>query len=224
MKLDKDIFNRFIDFALKMLFCFGLVRLSALFKMSFVFGSMRGFLSGSAATMPLLGMFGGGPVGLSVFSLSIIVRYLLFGAASLSILAFYVPGFCAFLYFSYKNVVTRLLIPLACMILFILHPVGSQAFLYSFFWLIPIAIYFVKSKNLFLHALASTFIAHAVGSVIWLYTVQMNAAVWYSLIPIVILERIAIACAIFVSAGVVHFLKNKYLHSQEKKAKICVTS
>ncbi len=49
------------------------------------------------------------------------------------------------------------------------------------------------SKNIFLHSLTSTFIAHAVGSVIWLYATPMTPEFWYALIPVVAVERLVIA-------------------------------
>jgi len=185
------------------------IKCASLLKMSFIFGSSRALFSGSAAATPLVGFFGGGLVSLAICSISILLRYLVFGIFSLHILAFYLPGLCAALSMTYQNIFFRLLLPIVCMILFIVHPVGGQAFAYSLFWLIPVAIYFVKSKNIFLHALASTFVAHAVGSVIWLYTIKMNAVVWNSLIPIVALERLAIACMVYMGYKVVMFGKNK---------------
>ena len=79
----------------------------------------------------------------------------------------------------------QILVPVLCMALFGLHPVGSQAFAYTLYWLIPVTLYIMSSlvnvlprfqqfTPIFLQALSSTFIAHAVGSVIWLYTVGMT--------------------------------------------------
>ena len=59
------------------------------------------------------------------------------------------------------------------MILFIAHPVGAAAAPYAFYWFIPIFIAMMRNRTLWHDALASTFTAHAVGSVIWLYTVPM---------------------------------------------------
>ena len=61
--------------------------------------------------------------------------------------------------------------------------------LYTLYWFIPIAISLMASKHPFLRALRGTFIAHAVGSVIWIYTVPMAAEQWLALIPVVALER-----------------------------------
>ena len=177
-------------------------------KLSFIFGSKFAFLSGSTTTMPLSGAFAGGTVSFIIFVLSLAIRYVTFGFSSLHVLAFYVPGLFSAFYFSYKNIFFRLMIPILCIVLFIAHPTGLQAFAYSLFWLIPVGIYFMRLKNVFLDALASTLIAHAVGSVIWIYTVDMSAHAYYSLMPVVFFERLTIACGIFVLYKVFNYLKN----------------
>jgi hypothetical protein len=64
----------------------------------------------------------------------------------------------------------------------------------------------VPQRSLFLQALGSTFIAHAVGSVIWLYTVPMTAAMWMGLMPIVLFERIAFALGMVIAHYVISFI------------------
>jgi len=201
MKAKKDIF-------IKTLFFMLLIKVSSMLKFSFIFGSKFACLSGSTVTMPLSGAFAGGVASFAIFAISLVVRYLVFGISSLHVLAFYVPGLFSACYFSYKNIFFRLIVPIVCIILFIVHPTGLHAFAYALFWLIPVAIYFVRSKNIFLDALASTFIAHAVGSVIWIYTVDMSAYAYYSLMPIVLFERLAIACGIFVLYTVFDYVKH----------------
>jgi len=86
----------------------------------------------------------------------------------------------------------NVVLPISCMFLFIMHPVGQKAFFYSLFWLIPIAAYIVQFlgvRSFFLVALSSSFIAHAVGSVLWLYMMPMTPAQWLALIPVVAMER-----------------------------------
>lgn len=79
-------------------------------------------------------------------------------------------------------------VPAVCVVLFWLHPEGRKAFLFAFFWFIPVIASFYK-KNLWLKSLGATFTAHAVGSVAFLYAFNLPAAVWYSLIPVVLIER-----------------------------------
>ena len=126
-----------------------------------------------------------------------------FKTISLSFFAFCIPGLCASLYWATQHYIIRLLLPVAGMMLFVIHPVGGQAFVYSFYWFIPVALFFIPQRSLFLQALGSTFIAHAVGSVIWLYTVPMAATTWMGLMPLVLFERIAFALGMVITH---HFL------------------
>ena len=90
----------------------------------------------------------------------------------------------------------HVLFPITCMALFIMHPTGGQAYAYSLYWLIPITLFFVQyisKKNTFLIALQSTFIAHATGSIMVLYTTNLTATQWLSLIPLVAIERLVMA-------------------------------
>ena len=105
----------------------------------------------------------------------------------------HLPGLFGAFYWSSYSPIIRVCVPALCIVLFISHPVGSQAYAYSFFWFIPLCMYALKTRSLFAEALGSTFVVHAVGSVIWLYTVPMTAAQWWMLIPVVMVERLVFA-------------------------------
>jgi hypothetical protein len=100
------------------------------------------------------------------------------------------------------------------MVLFIAHPFGFYAAPYALYWLIPMVIYFSRKKTVFLQALSATFIAHAVGSVIWLYLKALPTAVWLGLIPVVIFERLLYAT--FMTA--VYYGVRQVLKVRVKKA------
>lgn len=118
-----------------------------------------------------------------------IANSLVFGnAINLSALIFMLPMVAAALYFGTKNKAAALIAPL-CMLAFWLHPTGAQAWFYALYWLIPIGAVFFKG-NIVARSLGATFTAHAVGSVIYLYSFAIPAAVWVSLIPIVAMERL----------------------------------
>jgi len=219
MKCTRKVLKVLSRFVVSLFFGLFAIKIASFWKFSFIYGASRAMFSGATATVPLVGLFGGGIVSLIIFMLLLMSRYALFGVSSLHILAFYLPGLFSALYFSCGNRLVRLIVPILCMILFIFHPVGGQAFVYSFFWLIPIVIYFSRSKQIFLNALASTFIAHAVGSVIWIYTVPMSVYAWYALIPIVCIERLAISSAIVILYKISCYLKRRsrgYLVSKRK--------
>lgn len=174
-------------------------KLSGFLKVSFLVGSQMIWFSGVNSILPLSGAFGGVFGAGLVFLMRQLVHLICFKTVSLSFLALCIPGFCASLYWSAKNQFIRLLLPLACMVLFVAHPAGGQAFVYSLYWLIPVVLYFVPQRSLFLTALGSTFVAHAVGSVIWCYTVPMTPQMWIALMPIVALERTLFALGMVVA-------------------------
>lgn len=177
----------------------GICKLSGLMKVSFVIGSQMIWFSASNAVLPLAGAFGGiAGCGL-VFVVRQLIHLFFFKTVSLSFLAFCIPGFCASLYWATNHYAIRLLLPIACMGLFVAHPVGAQACVYALYWLIPVMLYVLPQRSLFLQALGSTFIAHAVGSVIWLYTVPMTVTMWITLMPMVLCERLMFALAMVVA-------------------------
>lgn len=181
-------------------------KLSGLVKVSFLLGSQMIWFSGVNSILPLSGAFGGVFGAGLVFLMRQLLHLFFFKTVSLSFLALCIPGFCASLYWSTQHMAIRLLLPILCMGLFVAHPVGGQAFFYSFYWLIPVILYFIPKKSLFLTALGSTFIAHAVGSVIWCYTVPMTVGMWAALMPIVALERILFALGMVVAYHVISFV------------------
>lgn len=174
-----------------------LSKLGTLFKLSWVIGSASLMFSASSFCMPLIGLFSGTLGTTLIWTLLFVVRVSV-APLSLSSLAFYIPGYCASLYLASENKYIRSGIALLCMILFLIHPVGFAAAPYTVYWIIPVMVAFGFFKSLFAHALGATFTAHAVGSVIWLYTVPMAASNWLSLIPVVAIERLTFAAGIVV--------------------------
>lgn len=108
-----------------------------------------------------------------------------------------------------------LVIPILAIALFIAHPEGRQAWFYSLYWLIPIVAFF-KKERLILNALGSTFTAHAVGSVAYLYTFNLAAPVWASLIPTVFIERASFALGIWAT----YLVLNTVLDKLAEKGKV----
>lgn len=193
---------------IKSIGCAALIKVSSFAKFSFVAGSHMIWLSGPAILAPLVGAFGGVFASSIVLLIRMALHFLLFKKLSLSFLAFCVPGFVGSLYWSTRSSIIRVFVPLVCMGLFIAHPVGGQAFIYSLYWLIPVAVYFFGRNTIFMQALGSTFTAHAVGSVIWLYTVPMTATMWLGLIPFVAVERLLFALCMVVAYRVILAAKN----------------
>lgn len=112
----------------------------------------------------------------------------------ISILRF-LPMLFAVYYFSrgeMRSKIAKAIIPLICIGLFIWHPIGRRAWIFSLYWLIPALAVIVPQKwpgQLFFKSFGATFTAHAIGGVIWLYTIPMTPGQWISLIPVVAYER-----------------------------------
>ncbi len=185
-----------------------LIGLSSLVKLSWIIGSHISFFSGINIAAPLSGAFGGIFGSFAAFVLRIVINFCFFGVLSVKCLLLGVPNFFASLYWGTSNWLVRVGLPLTCMILFWLHPTGFAAGAYALYWLIPVAVHYLSRKHIFFEALGSTFVAHAVGSLIWLYAVPMTPGVWLALIPIVALERLLFATGMVVA----HYLITTVTH------------
>lgn len=191
-----------------------LIKAASFFKVSYIIGSYTALFSASSFMPGVVGVYGGLAGSGLVLALGLVMRSY-FGLLSFKILAYHIPSFFAAASWANSHWSIRVFVPAICMVLFVVHPVGFYAAPYALYWLIPIYLHYSVSKNLFSTALASTFIAHAVGSVIWLYTVPMTTAAWLALIPIVLLERLLIAAGM---VGVHQVAKAWVRHVQWIKA------
>lgn len=181
------------------------------FKVSFIVGSHIAFFSASSVIMPLCGVFGGFFASFAVCALSIAFKLLCGGTAlSFKYLAYHIPGLFAALYLASGSPLIRVLVPLACMAAFVVHPVGGAAWIYSLYWLVPVTLYFFKKQDFFFQALGSTLVAHAVGSVIWLYAEPMTSTIWLGLIPVVFVERMVYAIGMVGIYRVICVVIGKY--------------
>lgn len=107
-----------------------------------------------------------------------------------------------------------LTVPILAILAFIAHPIGRQVSYYALmFWSIPLIAYKFR-KNLFMKSLGATFTTHAVGGAVWIWAFNLKAAVWTSLIPVVIEERILFASGIAASYLIVKFTLS-YLASKK---------
>lgn len=98
----------------------------------------------------------------------------------------------------------HVLFPLVAMGLFVISA-GEGAWPYSLYWLIPVGCAFGR-LGLFGRALQSTFVAHAAGSLMWVYLRPLSSALWVSLIPVVAVERLLAVGVAVVGIGVLSLL------------------
>lgn len=174
------------------------IKFSSIAKISFIIGSSLAFFSAVSIITPLAGAFGGISGSLFTFGIVGLLRWFLTASLPWHFLAYHIPGLFASLFWATSSRIKG--VPaFCCIVLFLLHPVGVQAALYTLFWLIPLVITISKKETLFARALGSTFTAHAVGTVIWLYTKSMNPDIFLMLIPVVIIERVLFASGMVVA-------------------------
>ncbi len=119
----------------------------------------------------------------------------------------FLPAMLAAAYFGLKQKKTAIIFPV-CIILFLLNPIGRQAWMYPLIWLIPFIATFGK-KRLIFNSLGATFCAHAVGSVIFLYSFGLTPAIWMALIPVVFMERGLFTLGIWLSCLVFNTVLDK---------------
>lgn len=192
---------------------------SKLYKLSYILGSQAAFFTTSQFVGPLIG-FWGGVIG------SVIACLLRTGiswyALGLSVaLAYHIPTLCGALYIASNSRMYKIMGALLAITIFITHPVGSQAYYYSFYWFIPVLIALSNTRSIFLLNLGSTFMTHAVGSIIWLYTHALTATDWQLLCAVVWYERLLLALGMtVVYYSAVHaynfFTQNKLIRTAPK--------
>lgn len=122
------------------------------------------------------------------------------------------PMLFAVLYFAKKGKF-NFIIPVIAIVAFVIHPIGRTVWYFSLFWTIPIVAYFFRDRFLLARAIGSTFTAHAIGSVLYIWVFSLPATVWNSLIPIVVVERFLFTLGIAGS----FVLVNNLLWLLEKK-------
>jgi len=145
---------------------------------------------------PLLGAYLG-VVGVGIALLFYkILSYSLFGTIACTTLG--LPTLLASLCWSSKKTsisfLINILVPSFCFLAFLLHPSVQYGWWYGLYWFIPVSLYALQSfgflrKRVVFTALQSTFVAHAVGSLIWCYVAPCSPDYWLALIPVVAIER-----------------------------------
>ncbi|MDP3787832.1 MAG: hypothetical protein Q8Q60_00770 [Candidatus Chromulinivorax sp.] len=188
---------------------FFLATFVAFLPFNFIVGSKAALFSYSTMAIPALG---------SCYSLVYVILYIFTkGLFSFSVPYLFflhrLPLLFAATALKMRDIRVYVIIPLIAIILFCMHPVGHQVFYYSWYWFIPMGIYFFTKDTMHSRALAASFVAHAVGSVVWLYTGNIPAEVWTALMPLVIVERLIIAAGM---VGFVYVFKSINFFCQSK--------
>ncbi|MFA5306121.1 MAG: hypothetical protein WC365_01590 [Candidatus Babeliales bacterium] len=178
---------------------FATVLLSKCVKLSLALGSYAVGLSGITVTLPLMGsMMSLTSAGIVAGAIGTVCALftglpLTFGLPSLAATLSWACSSSSQRSHRIMNFILHCLLPLICMTIFMTHPIGSQAWYYALYWLIPVAIWLSSLEHVFMRALQSTFVAHALGGTMWLITGSLTASQWSALVPVVAFERFMIA-------------------------------
>lgn len=170
---------------------FSLVLISSYLKMGFLVGSENASLSLMVATFPVIAYFFPAYFSIPLVACAWFSTHLTWPVP----LTLGIPTLMATLSWNFSQSENKgndklfhIILPVSCMALFYFSSVGADAWLYAAYWLIPIACCFLP-LGILGRAIKSTFVAHAIGSIIWVYMVPMSPAAWLALIPVVAIER-----------------------------------
>jgi len=165
---------------------------------------------------PIAGAFLGAWLGIAAVLGAELVNFALLGKAvtAINVMRLFPMLFATWYFAKGKDAKAGIAVPLAAMALFWLNPIGLEAWPYALYWLIPVGARLFAADNLFAKSLGTTFTAHAVGSVAFLYATGMAAPAWMALIPQVAVERLlfgaGIACSFVVMNAVLAALTSRW--------------
>lgn len=162
-------------------------------KVSYIIGSKAAFFSATHMVAPMIGILGGIRALMIASVLKTTAAFFIGGLNPFMTLVYHIPHFFAAFYWKTEKKYLRIGLPIVCMALFLLNPAGLKAWFYPMLWLIPIVAAFFAQKNIVIRALGSTFMAHAIGSVLWLYLVPMQTTDWLIAMPLALVERCTFA-------------------------------
>ena len=187
-------------------------------KISSILGSYHTAFGMTSIIIPLCGYFFATVPLIAAIMLITIVKSLTVG----TLIALKIPTMTATLGWALTkqktkksellNLLFAVIIPACCMIAFIMHPIAGLAPWYCSYWIIPMIIYGIaqfKKVHYFFTAIQITFVTHAVGSLVWLYSLPITAEQWNQLIAVVPIERTILALYTTLCLNILIWLKNK---------------
>jgi len=190
-----------IDKKIAGIISFCLATLVALLPFNIIVGAKFAWFSFSSMVIPALGYH----CSLLYVILYIFTKGLLLSSFSFLFFVRRVPLFFATIALRSRDVKVHVLLPILAMVIFCAHPIGFHAFYYSLYWFIPVAVYYWNIDSMYMRSISASFIAHAVGSVLFLYAGSLPASTWTALVPLVFVERLLIAGGMICG---MHIFKN----------------
>ncbi len=183
---------------------FIILKLSQFIKLSIIAAPYwLGSFSLSQFIMPISGLILTNKGMLAIFILQALWKILTIKSLTLITMlyciSYHIPNFLGAVYMSSSDIILKSSILLASAGLFVIHPIGTQIPLYTLYWVLPLALAIFKTDNLYLKSLATTLTAHAVGTVIHIYTFQTDVAFWTNLAKIIWIERLIFSLGIYLT-------------------------
>jgi len=173
-----------------------LSKIAGAWKVSVVVGSTATFFSLANCITPLAGAFGGISGALSASLCLLAIKCVLGSFTLKSLLVYHLPTLCASLALAKSTRLVRVGLFALSILLFSLHHVGSQALIYSALWILPMLAELLIERFYLARAFSATMVAHAVGSLAFLYIQPMTPGFWIALTPLALVERVIFALGI----------------------------
>ena len=194
-------------------------------KITPVWGSYSAFFTASQIAYPLAGLYAPRKLLFALWAIKSTLRAYFFSGSLLLATTYYLPTTAAALFLSAPNTrKTRLLTALAFVsaALLFFGAVGySAALWYATLWVIPTLLASVGVQNLFARSIVATFLAHALGSAFWAYTLPLAPVSWVALIPVALTERLFYASGITLSALCINRVLFSNSHQTVRSAAPC---
>lgn len=193
--------------ALQTIGCMSILYAAQWFRISYLLGGATAYFSGINIVAPLAGAYGLSSAAALFFVVRAMLMHGFFTCSARILLALHLPTLAAAWCWSFDHVLYRVGVPLTCIVLFLMHPAGLAAPFYAIWWLIPSTLFFVQ-RSIFATAVASTFTAHAVGTVLWMYVHPLSPELYAQLMPIVLVERLVYASGMTLAYYALAYARN----------------
>lgn len=186
-----------------LIFLCSMTFLSKLIGFSWILGTWSNFFSWGGVVAPVLS-YHFGFITLAVWLLSSKI----YSAGLLFFFLHRLPLVLGVMSYRYNSFILSGVIPFLSIIFFWSKAQSDRYILvYALYWLIPIVLYympdFVGKK-----ALSTTMIMHAVGTVVWLLYHPFQAEFFWTLFPLVFIERLLMVCAMVLCDNSIVFVQS----------------
>jgi hypothetical protein len=174
-------------------------------KLSFIFGTHGLYFSLSSLYLPFTGLFFNYQNISIIFIIKLIYLSIFSKYTILASTLLYLPGFFASLYLAFQSKFLKILFSILLIAIFLMHIESQSALIYVVYWMVPIFVSISGYNSIFLKALSSMFISHAVGTIISLNSGILNVDLINNIKYIVFIEKIIFASIITLFYYILYF-------------------